>query len=143
MKRILYIIFIFALCGCKTKTVTQIEVVHDTLTVHHSDTLREVKVTHHTDTVREIQTHFITLNEKGDTIKEVHHYHDIQHTIIVDSTDRYQSKVDSLQSVINKMKEKETVVTKKPSLWQRMRNFAIGAVVGIVACVGAWLARKL
>ena len=101
--------------GCKTpKTVTETltEYVHDTVTVHKADTVKEVKVTQRTDTVREVQTHTYTLSTQGDTIKEVHNNTIIEKTIIVDSTNRYKSVVDSLSKVVNELKNHEKVVVK-------------------------------
>ena len=101
--------------GCKTpKTVTEVitEYVHDTVTVHKADTVKEVKVTQRTDTVREVQTHTYTLSNQGDTIKEVHHHYSVEKTIVVDSTNRYKSVVDSLSKVVNELKNHEKVVVK-------------------------------
>ena len=109
--------------GCKSpKTVTETitEYVHDTVTVHKADTVKEVKVTQRTDTVREVQTHTYTLSTQGDTIKEVHlvkekeiYHHTIEErTLIVDSTNRYKSVVDSLSKVVNELKNHEKVVVK-------------------------------
>lgn len=48
--------------------------------------------------------------------------------VVVDSTDRYQSKVDSLQSVIDRLQEKE--VTKVP--WWSDWGWKLG--VALVMC---------
>lgn len=103
------------LCSCgsrKTITETVIETVHDTIRTVKTDTIKEAKVTIKTDTVKQVEKHVITLNNVGDTIKEVHHYHDIMRTLVVDSTQRYQSKVDSLQSLVEKLKNTEKIVKK-------------------------------
>lgn len=110
------------LCGCKSpKSVTEtiVERVHDTVQVVKADTVKEVKITQRTDTVREVQTHTYTLSEKGDTIKEVHHHYSIEKTIVLDSTQRYKSVVDSLSKVVNELKnhEKEVVKTKYILRW--------------------------
>lgn len=101
--------------GCKSpKTVTETitEYVHDTVTVHKADTVKEVKVTQRTDTVREVQTHTYTLSTQGDTIKEVHNNTIIEKTLVIDSTNRYKSVVDSLSKVVNELKNHEKVVVK-------------------------------
>ena len=109
--------------GCKSpKTVTEVitEYVHDTVQVVKADTVKEVKVMQRTDTVREVQTHTYTLSNQGDTIKEVHlvkekeiYHHTIEErTLIVDSTNRYKSVVDSLSKVVNELKNHEKVVVK-------------------------------
>lgn len=112
-------VILLLLCSCKATHEVERVYTHDTLYVNHSDTVREVKVTHHTDTVRQVETHTYTINNVGDTIREIHHYHDVQHTIVVDSTDRYKAKVDSLQAIIDR--QKETVIEKRPSWWERWK----------------------
>lgn len=117
----LAIIVVFLLWGCKTQKVveTVVEHVHDTVQVHKSDTVREVRVTHHTDTVKQIETHTYTLNNVGDTVKEIHHYHDLWHTLVVDSTNRYEARMDSLERALEVEKDKNKVVvkTKKVVRW--------------------------
>lgn len=119
------------LCGCKSpKSVTEtiVERVHDTIQVVKADTVVDVRIkvqvdtltVHLTDTVRESETHTYTVNEAGDTIKEVHlvkekeiYHHTIEErTLIVDSTNRYKSVVDSLSKVVNELKNHEKVVVK-------------------------------
>ena len=142
MRHLYPILILVTLTSCAAKTVTQLVEVHDTLQVHHTDTLKEVKVTHHTDTVRQVETHTYTINTTGDTIKEIHHYHDIQHTIVIDSTNRYQSKIDSLQSIIDRNHEKETVKEKKPTLWARAKTFLVNAVIGLCGVAAVWWMRR-
>lgn len=117
--------------GCKTpKTVTETitEYVHDTVQVVKADTVVDVRIkvqvdtltVHLTDTVRESETHTYTVNEAGDTIKEVHlvkekeiYHHTIEErTIIVDSTNRYKATIDSLRASLHEAKSKEKVVVK-------------------------------
>lgn len=112
------------LASCRTVHDTERVYTHDTLYVHHSDTVREVKVTHHTDTVKQIEKHTYTINNVGDTIREVHHYHDTERTIIVDSTDRYKAKNDSLQRLLDREREKEKVVEKKEPWRLRLALYA-------------------
>ena len=93
-------------------------------------------------------SHSVVLNEKGDTIKE---------TIIIErviekehSTDnkesetivRLQSQVDSLirlsveskelTDYLLKQHEKETVITKEPSVWQRIKSAVGGWSIGLI-----------
>lgn len=131
------IIVVSLLFGCKTKTVveTVIEHVHDTVQVHHSDTVKEVKVTHHTDTVKQIETHTFTLNNVGDTVKEIHHYHDLWHTTVIDSTNRYKAVVDSLQKALIEEKSKEkTIIKRYPIPWWLI-YFSIAAITTLCAWV--------
>ena len=135
-------VILFLLCSCKTTHEVERVYTHDTLYVNNSDTVREVKVTHHTDTVRQIETHTYTINNVGDTIREIHHYHDVQHTIVVDSTERYEAKVDSLQVIISQMREKQATIVKKPSFWEHLKDYAIGGVVMLIALAIVWWKRK-
>lgn len=109
------------LCSCTTKqkTITEYVTVHDTIRTHKVDTLREVSYQVRVDTVRQTETHTITLNNVGDTIREIHHYHDSEKVIVVDSTDRYKSTVDSLRAALisEKSKNKEVVKTKHIVRW--------------------------
>ena len=103
---------LLSMCSCTSKKViTETLYVHDTLTVHHSDTIKDVVYKSKTDTVLEKEIHTYTLNNVGDTVKEIHHYHNTEKVIVVDSTNRYKSIVDSLKAVIDKSK-KETKTTK-------------------------------
>jgi hypothetical protein len=105
----------FCLMGCRTKSVVEVVEVHDTVRMAQTDTVREVRVVTKTDTIKQMENHILTVNERGDTIREVHFYHEREKTIVVDSTNRYQSKVDSLQSIIDRMSTKEVV--KEPWFW--------------------------
>ena len=122
------ILLCFCLMGCRTKMVTEYIEVHDTLRTVQTDTVRDVRVVIKIDTLRQMETHYFTVNERGDTIREVHHYHEVEKTVVVDSTNRYQSKVDSLQSVIDRLQEKE--VTKVP--WWSDWGWKLG--VALVMC---------
>lgn len=103
---------LLSMCSCTSKKViTETLYVHDTVTVHHSDTIKDVVYKSKTDTVVEKEVHTYTLNNIGDTIKEIHHYHNTEKVIVVDSTNRYKSIVDSLKAVIDKNKQ-ETKTTK-------------------------------
>jgi len=112
------------LASCRTIHDTERVYTHDTLYVHHSDTVQEVKLLAVHDTTRQVEQHYITINQAGDTIKEIHHYHDTERTIIVDSTDRYKAKTDSLQRLLNKEREKEKVVEKKEPWKYRLALYA-------------------
>ena len=102
---------LLSMCSCTSKKViTETLYVHDTLTVHQSDTIKDVVYKSKTDTVVEKEVHTYTLNNVGDTIKEIHHYHNSEKVIVVDSTDRYKSIVDSLKAVINKNKQETKTI---------------------------------
>jgi len=101
-------------CTTKEEVVTEYVTVHDTIHSHHTDTLREVSYQVRVDTVRQRETHTITLNNDGDTIREIHHYHDIEKVIVVDSTNRYVARIDSLQKALEREKCKEVTKRKVP-----------------------------
>lgn len=115
------IIALLFLSSCANKkTVTEYITIHDTLTTYRTDTIRDVKYLHHTDTVTNREVHTYTINDLGDTVKEIHHYHDTEKVIIVDSTDRYRAVVDSLQRIVDAKSEKTTVKVKQSiPLWEK------------------------
>lgn len=125
-------------CSCSSSKEVVTEYVHDTLTINKTDTVVDVRIREVRDTTKQIETHTYTINNVGDTTKEIHHYHDELRTIIVDSTKRYQSKIDSLQAIINKSKEKQEVkVVRKPNWW----GYAF--VAGLAFVLSVWfLSRK-
>jgi hypothetical protein len=118
---IVAVIILSLLAGCRTKTVVETVTIHhtDTVTAFRTDTVRDVKVTTKTDTIKQIESHTYTLNNVGDTVREIHHYHDLWHTLVVDSTDRYKDVVDSLRQALHEAKSKDKVVvkTKKVVRW--------------------------
>ena len=100
-------------CTTKEKMMTEHVYVHDTIRSYKTDTLREVSYQVRRDTLRLKETHTITLNNVGDTIREIHHYHDSERVIMVDSTDRYRSVVDSLRAALAREQSKSKEVTKR------------------------------
>ena len=131
------------LASCRTIHDTERITTHDTLIVHHTDTFVHTKTLHVHDTTRQVEHHYITLNQAGDTIKEIHHYHDTERTIIVDSTDRYKAKNDSLQRLLDREREKEKTVEKKPSFWVHLKNTAINSMIVLAVLGGIWWCRKI
>lgn len=136
-------VILMLLCSCRTTHEVERVYTHDTLYVNHSDTVRDIKVLHVHDTTRQVEHHLITINQAGDTIREVHHYHDTERTIIVDSTDRYKAKNDSLQRLLDREREKEKVVEKKPTFWAHLKNIAIDTLI-ILALLSTvmWMRKK-
>jgi hypothetical protein len=112
------------LASCRTIHDTERVYTHDTLYVHHSDTVRDIKVLHVHDTTRQVEQHTYTINNVGDTTREIHHYHDTERTIVVDSTDRYKAKNDSLQRLLDRERNKEKVVEKKEPWKYRLALYA-------------------
>lgn len=134
---ILAMIFL-AMCSCGSeKVITETIYEHDTVTVHHSDTVKEVIYKSKVDTVTNTEVHTYTLNNVGDTVKEIHHYHNKEKVIVVDSTDRYKSIVDSLQAIINKQHEKQEKVTKTKRPWTDY------AIIAVVLAFALFLIRKI
>lgn len=135
------ILVAFCFMSCRTKSVTEFVAVHDTLRTVRTDTVRDVRVVTKTDTLRQLESHFLTVNELGDTIREVHVYHEREKTIVVDSTNRYQSKIDSLQSIIDRLSTKEVV--KEPSFWERWKRAVDVIVTVVVVGLFVWFLRWL
>jgi len=125
------IILLLLLTSCSTKkTITEYVAVHDTMVVHHTDTIRDTRLYTIHDTLTQREVHTITLNNVGDTVREVHHYHDTQRTIVVDSTDRYKAVVDSLRQALDKSREQEKEVVKtRPAWWEYGAYFCVVAIV--------------
>lgn len=135
-------VILLTMCSCATKKVVEERVyVHDTVTVHKSDTVVDVVYKTHTDTVTNTEVHTYTLNNVGDTVKEIHHYHNTEKVIVVDSTDRYRATVDSLRAVLKAQENKKEVkTTNRPRWWEYIvfvlfLSFWVG---GVAWAVKAW-----
>lgn len=119
-------------CTAKEIITEETSYVHDTVEVYRADTLWEYKFINQCDTVKQETVHTVVLNERGDTIKEIHHYHDTEKIIIVDSTYKYKSERDSLRNALDKAREREKTTKEK-----RGRTWAdtISAMVVMLAAV--------
>lgn len=127
------VIMLLLFGSCRTiHDVERIEI-HDTLTVHHTDTVKDVQHHYSADTTTHKEYHYYMMNDSGKSVKEFHYYHDNQKTIVVDSTNRYQAKVDSLQRIINEQKDKERTIVKEQSWWNKFK-YRIGLFLA-VCCV--------
>lgn len=142
---VIILAFLF-LTSCSTKkTITEYVAVHDTLIVTHTDTLMQTKVQTVRDTVTNTEVHTYTLNNVGDTVKEIHHYHNSERTIVVDSTDRYKATVDSLRAaLVAKESTKEVKVTNRPRWWEYivLVAFCVAWIFGISIAVKIWRNKK-
>lgn len=128
------VIILLFLTSCSTKkSVTEYIYVHDTLTTLKVDTIKDVRVSVRHDTIRERETHTYTVNDVGDTIREIHHYHESEMFIFIDSTDRYRAVVDSLQRIVDSQKQKEVV--KKEPWYKRWQGELFLLAVVFVLCV--------
>lgn len=146
---VIAVLVLFALIGlsllasCTTKEIVTKETitVHDTLWSHSTDTIRDVKVYTIHDTLRYAETHTITLNEGGDTIKEIHHFLERENVIVVDSTNRYKAVVDSLKAIL---REKSNAKTEIKSV-KRWRIYSLIAIVCVAfgIAVGALVKTKI
>lgn len=119
-------------CTTKQKVVTEYVAVHDTIHTHHTDTIRDVRVVTLTDTVKYVEKHELTVNNVGDTIKEIHHYYDRQTITCVDSTYRYKAERDSLKAALDKSQSKEKVIVKTKFLirwWEWVLFFSFLAAI--------------
>lgn len=138
-------------CSCHTirkSEVTEVYV-HDTVEVHktdtvihhRTDTVKDVKVVSTADSVKEKEWHTYILNNVGDTIKEVHHYHNSEKVLVVDSTYKYKAEMDSLRAVLeqerNTVHEQvtstETVKVKKAFPWDVVILVFFAALLSIIA----------
>lgn len=125
-----FILSAFILTGCKTIRQSERIEIHDTLTIVHSDTVREYKLKTLYDTVHHYHHEVLTLNEGGDTIKQIINNTFRERIIERDSSDTYRSKIDSLARIINELQQKEKVVEKKDwwAEW-KWRLIAFAAII--------------
>lgn len=137
---VILLLLIFTMGSCSSQRVVEERVyVHDTVTVHKSDTVVDVRVVQQHDTITNTEVHTFTVNNVGDTIKEVHHFHYTEKTVVVDSTYRYKAKLDSLQAIIDSRQEQVVKVKKSPL--PSIRDMIVAALIIIVVTV-ALLRRK-
>lgn len=136
---VILLLLIFTMGSCSSQRVVEERVyVHDTVTVHHTDTIRDIRLQTVHDTVMQREVHTTTINNVGDTLKEVHNYYNTSRTIIVDSTYRYKARLDSLQKIIDSQ-QRQVVEPKKsrPSDLEKL----VSTIILIVVTV-ALLRRK-
>lgn len=128
------------LVSCTTKEIVTEETsyVHDTVEVHRVDTLWEYKFINQCDTVKQESVHTVVLNERGDTIKEIHHYHEKEKVIVVDSTYKYKAERDSLRNALE-TKEKESRKERKMLSWWDV--FECMAKVVLFALALGWVVK--
>lgn len=124
--------------GCATTRETEFVAIHDTLTVHHSDTVREYKLKTLYDTVHQFTERLVTMDADGNVVREVnnHYYH--EKVVEKDSVNIYKALLDSIKQSLNINHEKETVVEKKPSFWEQFKWRLISCAL-LVALVLALL----
>ena len=136
---IMMLVGLLALSSCtvKERVVTEYVTIHDTIRTHKTDTLREVSYQVRVDTMRQRETHTITLNNVGDTIREIHHYHDSEKVIVVDSTDRYKATVDSLRAALAREQSKTKTTARRVPLtsiakWLVIALLVMGAFIAVL-----------
>ena len=126
---IVVLIGVLSMCSCATpKTIKEYVTVHDTIRSVRTDTIKDVRFVTKTDTVRQVENHTYTINNVGDTIKEIHHYHDTEKVIVVDSTERYKATVDSLRKALVILANKEVVKQKPVIRWWEY------GLAGLIVC---------
>ena len=127
---------LMAMCSCGSqKVVTETIFEHDTVTVHHSDTVKEVIYKSTVDTVTNTESHVYYLNNEGEPVKEIHHYHTIEKTNTVDSTYRYQAERDSLRQALREEKAREKTVTKIQVPWKWLCMVLVAFFIAVVFIV--------
>lgn len=121
------------LVSCTTKEIVTKETsyVHDTVEVHRADTLWEYKFIKQCDTVKHESVHTVVLNERGDTIREIHNHYNTEKIIIVDSTYKYKAERDSLRNALDQAHEREKTKEKRGRTW----TDTISAMVVLMAAV--------
>lgn len=101
--------------------------------------------------------HSVTVNEKGDTVKEkivIHHYIEREHNSEKTESEVWMQKfkeVDSLLQIaldrqaetdsILRNRTKEVIKEKPMSLWQKSQYCLTGAGIVVVLAIIAWIAR--
>lgn len=110
----------FLVTGCATASKSELLEIHDTITANRVDTVRQhVRETVH-DTIHNYTEHIVTVNEKGDTIRETNNNYYYQHTIERDSGSYYIHLIDSLVKSLNQNHDSEKTLEKKPPWWQSL-----------------------
>ena len=136
---VILLLLLITMGSCSSQRVVEERVyVHDTVTVQHIDTIRDTRLQTVHDTVTQREVHTITLNNVGDTVKEVHNYHSVERIIVVDSTYRYKARLDSLQKIIDS--QQRQVVEPKKS-WPSALEKLVGVII-IIVVAAALLRRK-
>lgn len=160
--RIMVVVFIittiisFINCTTKREIITEVHTdtifneTHDTLVITQNkvDTIRDYQIIQKTDTIRDIQTRVITLKESGDTIREVVQNNVYHYVYQKDSTDKYKSKIDSLQKSISQLlQEKKKIQNSKDKEVVKEKKDYLGYITFFVFIIGlaciAFFAYKL
>ena len=123
-------LLIMALAGCRTKTVAEHVVTHDTLSVSKTDTIYKVRTEQSHDTLRIETERTVTLSPHGDTIR-VAIYRDRWRDRVQTKTDTIRTvKTDTIYKVAERDHDKQTA--KQPSWWQRWGVFLAVMAVCLV-----------
>lgn len=123
------LVIIMFLASCSTSKTSEVTEIIDTVTIRKVDTVNVYVEKIVNDTVKQVIEKTIIINEKGDTIREKTNNNYYQKTVEHDLTDIYKSRIDSLDEKLKQMQSKEKVIVKKQSPFERLRDYAIGAVV--------------
>lgn len=129
----LTLLLVMALAGCRTKSVTEYVVTHDTLRVTSTDTVRLVKVERVADTLRVETERVVTLSTSGDTVKVVEVRDRWRDRWNVRTDTVYQAKTDTIYKVTESARDKQTA--RQPSWWQRWGVFLAVMVVCVIAVI--------
>ena len=116
--------------SCATSKERELLEIHDTVTVNHVDTIRQYIERHHTDTVREKVEHIVTVNAKGDTIRETNNYYYNERVIERDSNYYYRHVIDSLKKSLDQNRDKEK--EKKGSWWDTFKWQVIALILVLI-----------
>lgn len=130
----------FLVTGCATSSKSELLEIHDTITANRIDTVRQyVRETVH-DTIHNRTENIVTVNEKGDTIRETNNNYFYQHTIERDSGAYYIHLIDSLVKSLNQNHDSEKTVEKKPPWWKSLGGEIV--VIASIALIVTMIFRK-
>lgn len=154
-----YLCLFFVVCFLSLSCTTKKEIVyeshtdtiynetHDTIHIFKCDTIKETQYITHVDTIKDVQIRTITLKESGDTIREVVNNNMYHYVYAKDSTDRYKSKVDSLQKAINELQKEKVNVVENKKVTKKVKGiWSIIAPVFLflfILAIMYWSVRKL
>lgn len=136
-------LFSFLITGCGTTHESELLEIHDTITAAHVDTVRQyIKQTVY-DTIHQHTERIVTVNERGDTVKEVNNNYYKERIIERDSSSYYRHMIDSLMKSLMQNHDKEAVTEKKPSFWERWKDGIIFLIfMGCFTVFFVWRAYR-
>lgn len=112
--------------GCATTNKSELLEIHDTIVTNRVDTVRLFVYKTVYDTIHHLTEHFVTVNQKGDTLKVVNNNYIRERIVERDSSAYYKHQLDSMKHALNQNHDSEKTMEKKPP-W--MEKLAIGFLI--------------